>query len=1183
MRLRFAPRSLSSFILAVGMPAFLALTSMSAEVLNTDTEIWDATTWDLHGEQKSLAGVWDYVPWDDLSTPPDFSDARAMPVPVSQIPGAYRTKFALQSTPGEKRSILHFDAVAFRCSVFVNGREVGSHAGGMTPFEIDVTEQVHPGENELVVLVLGAKGRALSAESSVATKITYNERGQALVDGGDKTILGGGMFPSEGIRQGVYLREAPLLRISDATLVTSFRQKEFTAAIDIKNQSEREESLIVELDIFPYDIAKKSMGSSPVWTKSERFLARKGLNTLTIARAWSDAHLWMPGDPHLYMARIRVTKSTGTVLNERYVRFGFREVWIEGQRIMVNGIPLRGFVHGTIDAEGSPEVTRAMFKEVLAAGVNMVRPHTRPPLPSFAQIADEMGVAVIAEGELTFNSNFAYSEPIFWDNFERLHRERIARDKNHPSILLWSLANEVIICSPGQKIGQHFYDAFRALRQVDPTRPFMQEGDGDLRDMLPDSNGFPIDIINLHLYDVSPTKNPLWATDFPPIAWVLESVTEPKNIPATNKFGRKMPDRNRPWFVGEFGLAVSAAYPDFYSFWTGPEAYRDLFGHAHELVRALGEITELQLQAFRDMNMAGMDPWDMPDKPALAPYLKRGFEPVTIFTRDKTNHWVGGQPASRDLVTLNDSFLPQKLKLTIILRQRDKELARQEESFSLVPGARQNTTWSGLMPMVLEKTPVDFVVCLSDERGKQISGFHQSWLLFPEISPVEEWRSNHIWLCGSEESFGKIAKWSGAQLHHSLDLPNVAPDRPALVILDQKLTDALTVEQLDTLDRFVESGGVLMLQGVAQMPWGEDALVSNHESDSTRLFLLRTSPLTKGTTAQDWEFWWPDHLLSRGNYTLSFDPAYDYPLVGGGRNGPMYSPLAVLPKGAGAIIASRLELNESVLIEPVARIFLNNLADYAKSQSHSPKNPTRPTLAVLCPLSDQEAWASRLNTARIPASFDHTAAWVPGSQVVFLPGNSTPTAQQLTALTQFVRDGGTLWVHRLNPKTAFLGQVSTWVGQSLILRPPVMWLQQLELVSPRKVPPLLDGINDYMTCWATFGWTNGDMKTVRTTTIADWVIEDIGSHGNSLLREPKWIGTWRVTPDGYTLNQAILLDIGKHTKNEKPGIGLATFSLGRGRIIIDQLRWDDVLMDATSESQEKARYIGGTLWKNIGS
>ena len=1154
----------------------------AADVLPVGEETWDATTLDLHGEMKSLAGTWEYVPWDDLDKVPDFKNGQPAQVPIAPVPGAYRRKISVEAEKGTRRVILHFDAVAYRCAVFINGRQMGSHAGGLTPFEFDVSDEVHSGENDLVVVVLGDKGTYLSTKSHKASEITFNDRSQAVSTGGDKKAFGVGSFVREGIRQGVYVREVPLLRIADVTVTTSFRKKEITAQVKVANQETSEKSVTIRVEVLPYDIESKTPGTIPIWTKQEKIEAKLGLSSVNITHGWSDPQLWMPGDPHLYVARIKVMDESGNLLNERNVRFGFREVWLEGRKIVVNGKPFRAYVHGTLDTEAAPSVTRAAFQQLMESGINMVRPHTMPPVHSFTQIADEMGMGIIGEGELTFNRNYAYEEPIFWENYERLHRERIARDKNHPSILIWSLANEVIICSPGAKIGQHFYDAFRNLKEVDPTRPFMQEGDGDLRDMLPDAKGFPIDIINLHLYDVSPTKNPLWATEFPPVAWAVESIKTPREIPGATKFGIELPDASRPWFIGEFGLAVSGAYPDFFSFWTGPEAYRGLFGHGEELVRAIGETVVMQLQAFRELDMAGMDPWDLPDKLPFRPYLLRAFEPVTVFTRELTSHWFSGGNAKRQLVVMNDSFEAQNLTLRGALKQGDHELSREEQVFALLPGEKKKPTLEFALPEVSERTVFELGVQLMDANGKQVFGFTQKWIVYPRVAPAPARASEGVWLCGSEANLGDIANWIGRPLRTVEEL-NSHPRKQdvSLIVFDGDTFAGLTGETQLAVGHYLANGGVVFALGADQVSFQDIELVANHESDSTRVFPLRQNPLTSGTSRDDWEFWWPDHYVSRGNYPMSFDPAMEFPLVGGGRNGPLYSPLAVRKIGKGFLIASRLLLNQSVQVEPVAQIFLSNLMKFSALLKENAKNETQAEIVLICPSPVVEKWKERLAKERIPVSAENQIR-TPGREAVLLTGDAVPSPEQVMAISQFLANGGTLWVHGLSPETPYLDQLAKWIDSPIALRPPVMWLQQFELNPSQNFHPLLNGLTDFHACWATFGWTNGNMYSVRTTPIADYVLQNPGDKGASLFLEPEWIGTWDVTSSqSGTLSQKILRSLGTHSRNEMPGVGLAVYPSGQGRVIIDQFKWDEVMAIPSSESKDKALYFSGTLWKNI--
>lgn len=1157
----------------------LALTTQASDKMPFET--WDATTLDVHGEIKSLNGEWDFLPSDDLNRAPNFNNAQKVLLPRRNLTGSFGREFVVNSDPGTKRVILHFDAVAFRCVVYINGKRIGEHAGGMTPFEFDVTEHVQKGKNKLAIVVQGRKGANLDAKSTgEAASITYNERSAPSSSGGVKTAFGVGYFALEGIRQSISIREVPLFRIADVTINTSYRTKEITARVNILNQATEAIASAIQLDILPYEVATKEVGKAPVWGAKKEIISQESESTESVKRAWPDPKLWMPGDPHLYVARIRLMDQTGNVLDERNVRFGFREVWINGNQIIVNGKPFRAFAHGTLDTEASPEVNRALFRKIMDIGINVIRPHTMPPPPHFTQLADEMGMGIIGEGEVTFNMNYAFDEPIFWKHFERLWRERIARDKNHPSILYWSLANEVILCSPNETIGKHFHDAYTRLRAIDPTRVFMQEGDGDLRDQKPDSRGFPIDVINLHLYDVSPTKNPLWATEFPPVAWTLEEVEDIRNVPGSLRYGAGMLDRNRPWFIGEFGPAVGIASPDFFGFWTGPTVYRDLFGQAKALVRGVGETVTIQLQAFRDLGMAGMTPWDLPEKPQFAPYLKRGLEPVTVFPRGSLSHWESGAGAKRRIVVLNDSFSTEELTLNLVVKDGENPVAQRETAFLLQPGEKKVEEWCVPVPKVDQKTSLQVAAELTDQNGKRLSGFDETWVVYPEISPSPTWKDPKIWLCGEAKNLAAIAEWTGARFHPTSDLKEITPSGVKLLMIDQSVLDTLGQGFEKTLERYIEQGGMVVAMGVDSLSLGGLKIEANPDSDSTRLFRLRNSPLTNGTKDIDWEFWHPDHYVSRGNYTMSFDPAFEFPLVGGGRNGPMYSPLAILKHGRGVLIASRLQINQAVNEEPVARIFLNNLANYLTDLEKAVPEQEEHKLTVFCPEEKRAEWEQRLAKARISMSGESTEMPGPAHGVVLLTGDAAPSPGKLDEIEEFLQRGGTLWLHRLTPDTTYLNRVEAWLGSPLSLRKPKMWLQQLELVTPQNPHSFLEGINDSHTCWATFAWTNGNAYSVRTTTIADWVLE--GKDSIALLREPEWIGKWNVTTmDDGVLSQKILRSLGTHESNESPAAGLAVQAVGRGRVIIDQVRWDHVLNEPESESCNKALYFGGTLWKNL--
>jgi hypothetical protein len=1149
-------------------------------------EIWDATTLDLHDERRLLDGRWEHVAWDRLDEAPHFGGARMVTVPGGAGPGAFRTTFHVSSQPNKKRVILHFGAVGYRSRVFVNGESVAYYLGGYTPFEVDVTGQVRQGDNELVVLVLGVRGTQLHPDVDAIDpgRDEFTLSGQALARHTTQSVISFGFFAFEGIRQSVHVRESPLVRVADTTLVTSYRDKRLDATVAVMNQTDDDQSMMVRLDVLPYDIDTRGIGESAAWTAEKEVSIERGLHNVEIGDAWSDARLWMPGDPHLYVARVRLIDAADEqVLHERHVRFGFREVWTQGRSIMINGLPFRGFTKGMLDPYGSTDRLRQRFERMREDfGINTVRPSSMPPPPSFVQLADEMGMAIIGESELTFNRNHAYDEPAFWSNFRRLWEDRIARDKNHPSIIIWSQANEVMLTSPGARIGERFYNNYLHLRQVDPTRPIMQEGDGDLRDNTPEGRGFPIDIINVHLYDVSLTKNPLWATEFPPVAWAMENMTKPSEMPGALKYGVGMIDWNRPWYNGEFGPGVSISYPDHFAFWSGPAAYRNLFGHAEELVRGIGETVAIQLHGFRDLDFAGMDPWDLVNKPAMSPYLKPAMSPLIVFTRDMRSHWTSGTQIERSTVTLNDSFETQELVVEAKLTRGGDTVFFREQRVTLAPGERADMTWQLQIPVVSARTPCRYEVTLRNADGQRVSGFSQDWRVYPKIHPAGMWTKGKVWLVGEAADLGSIAEWAGVTRRSPAALQELHVHAVSVVVIAGPVVHMLSPEARSAVSAYVESGGVVLTLNADVVNLAGLELSANFLSDSTRVFLQQSHPLTAGTTEDEWQFWHPDHYVSRANFPTSLDPAFDLPLVASGAGGLRFSPLVVARHGSGALIASRLQLNEAMTTEPVARIFLNNLVDYAQAltEEAASRVPAR-ELVVFAPDADRQAWEARMNAARIPIHAGGPRSLNARRHVVFVSGDADLSAVELDVIQRFVATGGTLWLNELTADTPYLPRVTRWLGHEPRFREPAMWLQQFELASWPNDHPLLDGVNDYHTCWATFAWTHGDIHSIRMTKIADNVLESVGGRGQALLVEPAWIGEWDITIDHGTLSQKLLTNLGKHQRNDSPGVALAVYAVGRGQVIVDQLRWNDVILDGSSGSQFKARHIAGTLWKNM--
>jgi beta-galactosidase/beta-glucuronidase len=244
--------------------------------------------------------------------------------------GWYQRTFTVPQEMRDKRLKLHFGAVLVYAEVLVNGRSVGRHLGGVTPFDVDITDAVHPdGQNTLTVYVVN--------EAAVYTrppKSRYDFAARA-------PIYYSYSQGSAGIWQDVLLVGLPAVHVDNVFVKTSFRQHKITAEIELHNESDRDQAVTVEAVVEDlHAVQAKDLGRHPIT------IPAGGTVHVNLESAWSDARLWSPEAPNLYRLHTRVLASEKLV-DEHYQRFGFREFWIEGRNFYLNGrrLALLGAFH----------------------------------------------------------------------------------------------------------------------------------------------------------------------------------------------------------------------------------------------------------------------------------------------------------------------------------------------------------------------------------------------------------------------------------------------------------------------------------------------------------------------------------------------------------------------------------------------------------------------------------------------------------------------------------------------------------------------------------------------------------------------------------------------------------------------------------------------------------------------
>jgi beta-galactosidase len=410
-------------------------------------------------DQVLLGGTWRFCPsppegfeklddvgddWKPIEVPGEWT-MQGFTVPKGDGAGYWR-EFEIGESWQGKRLKLRFDAVYSDCIVWVNGKEIGGHLGGFTPFEIDVTEASRPGRNTLALCV-----RNESIADALASGTQYAAH-----------ALG-------GISRKVTLFAVPNLHVRSLHMVAEMNDSldlgTVTAHLEVTNAGKGDAD----------DVACR-VALRP-WQKGESERCRIDLGSLpagesAIRKPQSEIRnpsLWHPEHPNLYVARVELV-SSGKVVETVERRFGFRRIEVRGNEFLVNNVPVQ--LKGVCRHEVHPLRGRALPEgqwrkdvEVLRAGnVNHIRTSHYPPAEELMTAADELGMFVEAEGPFCWAHNAKGDAGAIREATVRQLIELVERDRSHPSVLYWSLANE-------SQWNGHFAAASLAIRELDPTRP----------------------------------------------------------------------------------------------------------------------------------------------------------------------------------------------------------------------------------------------------------------------------------------------------------------------------------------------------------------------------------------------------------------------------------------------------------------------------------------------------------------------------------------------------------------------------------------------------------------------------------------------------------------------------------------------------------------------------------------
>lgn len=386
----------------------------------------------------------------------------------------YQTTFTLPADWSGKRVKLRFDGVSSESVVYLNGKEIGSHMGGMTAFELDVTNGLRSGEN---VLALRVRSESLADMLGSLTQYAAHQLG--------------------GITRKVTLFAVPEVHLSDLRIVTdlddAYKDAELKVYVSVTNASANvQKNLSVRLSVSGEPVvlsqAIPEIAAGSTWS---------GWLTGKIAspKKWDSEH------PNLYTLKVELGTSE-KIVEQVKKRFGFREIQIQGNRMLVNGkaVKLKGVcrheMHPLTGRVMNPALARKDIELYRDANCNFIRTSHYPPCEEMLEVCDELGMFVEVEAPVCWlghhaNENWKvldYREQKYYPYVLQVNMEMIQFYRNHPSIIFWSMANE-------SYWNKEFAQVQVYMEKADPTRPltFHDQGYGGFN-----NQGSTAPISNIH-------------------------------------------------------------------------------------------------------------------------------------------------------------------------------------------------------------------------------------------------------------------------------------------------------------------------------------------------------------------------------------------------------------------------------------------------------------------------------------------------------------------------------------------------------------------------------------------------------------------------------------------------------------------------------------------------------------
>ena len=522
--------------------------------------------------------------------------------------GVYHRTFTIPEAWKDKEVYIHFGSVSSAFYVWVNGQRVGYSQGSMEPAEFRITPYINPSPNP-------SRGRGVQKASPRGGLEGVNHIVLEVLKYSDGSYLEDqDQWRLAGIHRGIYLYATEKIRIRDFGVRTILDKDYRDAQLIIHpelavSEGQRGEGYYVTAALFAPDgqevIVPSLIGRAE--GGSILNLDAKGaiLNDRTPQRGypkwgWLSATVknplkWTAETPHLYTLELLLKDSLDQTVQRITTKVGFRQVEIKDGQLLVNGIPTR--LRGVNRHEMDPRMGKVMTEELMLrdirlmkqANINAVRTCHYPNCERWYELCDSLGLYVMDEADLEEHGlrGRLASDPTWaaaWiDRMQRL----VIRDRNHPSVIFWSLGNEA-------GWGTNFALTAAWTHEYDPTRPVHYEGaQGSSTPSLREGQGWVPDPSSV---DVISRFYPRTQDEYLNPGVADNNMERPENARWERllSIARDTMD-NRPVLTSEYAHAMGNALGNFQEYWD------EIYSHPRMLGGFIWEWADEGIEAQRPL------------------------------------------------------------------------------------------------------------------------------------------------------------------------------------------------------------------------------------------------------------------------------------------------------------------------------------------------------------------------------------------------------------------------------------------------------------------------------------------------------------------------------------------------------------------------------------------------------